>query len=63
MSSSPRPPTPTLGRPSWGLTEDLSTALAASGCALVGHIEGTVAAPGHGDLAFHATDLEARRQR
>ena len=37
----------------------LLPALAATGCTLVGHIKGTVAAPGRGDLAFHATDLEA----
>ena len=42
-----------------GFIRALSRALAASGCTLVGHIKGTVAAPGHGDLAFHATDLEA----
>ena len=42
-----------------GFFRALSPALAASGCTLVGHIKGTVAAPGHGDLAFHATDLEA----
>ena len=42
-----------------GFFRALLPALAAAGCTLVGHIKGTVAAPGHGDLAFHATDLEA----
>jgi hypothetical protein len=35
----------------------LSGALADAGCTLVGHIKGTLAVPGHGDLAFHATAL------
>ena len=42
-----------------GFFRALFPALAAAGCTLVGHIKGTVAAPGQGDLAFHATDLEA----
>jgi len=42
-----------------GFFRALLPALAAVGCTLVGHIKGTVAAPGRGDLAFHATDLEA----
>ena len=42
-----------------GFFRALLPALAAAGCTLVGHIKGTVAAPGRGDLAFHATDLEA----
>ena len=33
--------------------------LAGAGCTLVGHIKGTLAAGGHGDLAFHATTLGA----
>jgi hypothetical protein len=37
----------------------LSPALAAAGCTLVGHIKGTIAAPGRGDLAFHLTTLSA----
>jgi hypothetical protein len=36
---------------------ELSTGLAGAGCTLVGHIKGTLAAPGRGDLAFHATRL------
>ena len=35
----------------------LSGGLADAGCTLVGHVKGTLAAPGHGDLAFHATAL------
>jgi hypothetical protein len=35
----------------------LSGGLADAGCTLVGHIKGTLTAPGHGDLAFHATAL------
>ena len=35
----------------------LSGGLADAGCTLVGHIKGTLAARGHGDLAFHATAL------
>ncbi len=35
----------------------LSGELADAGCTLVGHIKGTLAARGHGDLAFHATAL------
>ena len=31
--------------------------LAEAGCTLVGHIKGTLVAPGRGDLAFHATAL------
>jgi hypothetical protein len=42
-----------------GFFRALLPALAVAGCTLVGHIKGTLAAPGHGDLAFHATDLEA----
>jgi hypothetical protein len=42
-----------------GFFRALSPALAAAGCTLVGHIKGTVAVPGRGDLAFHATSLEA----
>jgi hypothetical protein len=42
-----------------GFFRTLLPALAAAGCTLVGHIKGTVAAPGRGDLAFHATGLEA----
>jgi hypothetical protein len=38
----------------------LSGGLADAGCALVGHVKGTLAAPGHGDLAFHATALAVR---
>jgi hypothetical protein len=38
----------------------LSDGLAAAGCTLVGHIKGTVMAPGRGDLAFHATALGAK---
>lgn len=33
--------------------------LAGAGCTLVGHIKGTLAASGRGDLAFHATTLGA----
>ena len=35
----------------------LSGGLADAGCTLVGHVKGTLAAPGHGDLGFHATAL------
>ncbi len=35
----------------------LSGELTDAGCTLVGHIKGTLAARGHGDLAFHATAL------
>ena len=35
----------------------LSGGLADAGCSLVGHIKGTLAARGHGGLAFHATAL------
>jgi hypothetical protein len=35
----------------------LSHALTDAGCSLVGHIKGTLAVRGHGDLAFHATAL------
>ena len=35
----------------------LSGGLADAGCTLVGHIKGTLAARGRGDLAFHATAL------
>jgi len=38
----------------------LSGGLADAGCTLVGHIKGTLAAPGHADLGFHATSLAAR---
>ena len=38
---------------------ELSEGLTAAGCVLVGHIKGTLAAPGRGDLAFHATTLGA----
>lgn len=38
----------------------LSSALAAAGCTLVGHIKGSLASPGHGDLAFHLTALTAQ---
>ena len=37
----------------------LTDGLAGAGCTLVGHIKGTLATPGHGDLAFHATALAA----
>jgi len=37
----------------------LSEGLTGAGCTLVGHIKGTLAAPGRGDLAFHATTLGA----
>ncbi len=37
----------------------LSDGLAGVGCTLVGHIKGTLAARGRGDLAFHATTLDA----
>ncbi|MGE5228904.1 MAG: hypothetical protein ACM3MJ_04200 [Deltaproteobacteria bacterium] len=37
----------------------LSDRLAEAGCTLVGHIKGTLAARGRGDLAFHATTLGA----
>jgi hypothetical protein len=40
--------------------EALSDGLANAGCTLVGHIKGTVQAPGRGDLAFHATTLGVR---
>jgi hypothetical protein len=38
----------------------LSGGLADAGCTLVGHVKGTLAARGHGDLAFHATALAVR---
>jgi hypothetical protein len=38
----------------------LSPALSAAGCTLIGHIKGTVTAPGRGDLAFHLTTPAAR---
>ena len=38
----------------------LAGGLADAGCSLVGHLKGILAAPGHGDLAFHATALGAR---
>jgi len=38
----------------------LAGELAEAGCTLVGHIKGTVQAPGRGDLSFHATTLDAR---
>ena len=37
----------------------LSDGLTGAGCVLVGHIKGTLAARGRGDLAFHATTLGA----
>jgi hypothetical protein len=37
----------------------LSRALADAGCSLVGHIKGTLAVRGRGDLAFHMTALAA----
>jgi hypothetical protein len=37
----------------------LSSALAEAGCSLVGHVKGTLAVRGRGDLAFHATTLAA----
>jgi hypothetical protein len=40
--------------------EELAGELDKAGCTLVGHIKGTVQAPGRGDLAFHATTLGAR---
>ena len=40
------------------LTE-LSSALSGAGCTLVGHIKGSLTARGRGDLAFHATGLDA----
>jgi hypothetical protein len=39
--------------------EELSAGLADAGCTLVGHVKGTLAAPGRGDLTFHATMLGA----
>ena len=38
----------------------LSGGLADAGCSLVGHLKGTLAARGLGDLAFHATALAVR---
>ncbi len=38
----------------------LTSELADAGCTLVGHIKGTIAADGRGDVAFHATTLGAR---
>lgn len=38
----------------------LSGGLADAGCSLVGHLKGTLAARGHGDLAFHATALAVK---
>ena len=38
----------------------LSGGLADAGCSLVGHLKGTLTAPGHGDLAFHATALAVK---
>jgi hypothetical protein len=38
----------------------LSPALSAAGCTLVGHIKGSVTAPGRGDLTFHLTTPTAR---
>jgi hypothetical protein len=38
----------------------LTPALSAAGCTLIGHIKGTVTAPGRGDLAFHLTTSVAR---
>ncbi len=35
----------------------LSGGLADAGCTLVGHVKGTLAAHGYGDLGFHATAL------
>ena len=35
----------------------LSSGLADAGCSLVGHVKGTLAVGGHGDLAFHMTAL------
>ena len=43
-----------------GFFAALSPGLADAGCTLVGHIKGTLAALGHGDLAFHATALGVR---
>ncbi len=37
----------------------LSSGLADAGCSLVGHVKGTLAVSGHGDLAFHVTALAA----
>jgi len=37
----------------------LARDLGDAGCTLVGHIKGTLAARGRGDLAFHATTLAA----
>jgi hypothetical protein len=39
--------------------DELSAGLAGAGCTLVGHVKGSLAAPGRGDLAFHATTLGA----
>ena len=39
---------------------ELSGGLADAGCSLVGHLKGTLAARGHGDLAFHATALAVK---
>jgi hypothetical protein len=38
----------------------LSGGLADAGCSLVGHLKGTLAARGHGDLAFHSTALAVK---
>ena len=43
-----------------GFFEALAGGLATAGCTLVGHVKGTIQAPGRGDLAFHATTLGAR---
>ena len=38
----------------------LGAGLTDAGCDLVGHIKGTIAAPGGGDFTFHSTVLRAR---
>ena len=59
-SSSTRLRTPISSSwPSRDFFAALSGGLADAGCTLVGHIKGTLTAPGHGDLAFHATALAA----
>jgi hypothetical protein len=40
----------------------LADKLAAAGCALVGHVKGSLGAPGRGSLAFHLTELGRKPQ-
>jgi hypothetical protein len=40
-----------------GFFAALSAGLTGAGCTLVGHVKGLLAAPGRGDLGFHATTL------